>query len=304
MIEISVVDTLTKLFKHKPSVQKGGEEVLFFCPNCKHYKRKLNINTNSGYYHCWVCNFSGKSFSTLLKKLNAPREYFDLLCKHKVKHDQLKKSEVKLMLPDTFKPLYKSSADIEYKHALSYCFKRGLTSHEIVRYNIGYCLDGNFRNRVVVPSYDDNGNLNFYCGRDFYESKMKYRLCESTKDIIGFELYTDFNQPLTLVEGVFDAFAVKYNAVPLFGKNLSNKLKIKLMSCRPPRVNVLLDNDALQSSLRICDFLLQNNIDTYLIRLEGKDPNEIGHKKTWQFIDSCDRLTESDLYSLKLKTIL
>ena len=275
MIEISVVDTLTKLFKHKPSVQKGGEEVLFFCPNCKHYKRKLNINTNSGYYHCWVCNFSGKSFSTLLK-----------------------------MLPDTFKPLYKSSADIEYKHALSYCFKRGLTSHEIVRYNIGYCLDGNFRNRVVVPSYDDNGNLNFYCGRDFYESKMKYRLCESTKDIIGFELYTDFNQPLTLVEGVFDAFAVKYNAVPLFGKNLSNKLKIKLMSCRPPRVNVLLDNDALQSSLRICDFLLQNNIDTYLIRLEGKDPNEIGHKKTWQFIDSCDRLTESDLYSLKLKTIL
>jgi len=103
---------------------------------------------------------------------------------------------------------------------------------------------------------------------------------------------------------VFDAFAVKYNAVPLFGKNLSNKLKIKLMTYRPPRVNVLLDNDALASSFRICEFLLQNNIDTYLIRLEGKDPNEIGHKKTWQFIDSCDRLTESELYSLKLKNIL
>jgi hypothetical protein len=41
-----------------------------------------------------------------------------------------------------------------------------------------------------------------------------------------------------------------------------------------------------------------------LIRLEGKDPNEIGHKKTWQFIDSCDRLTESELYSLKLKNLL
>ena len=109
MLEISVIDTLTKLFKHKPSIQKGGHEALFFCPNCKHYKRKLNINTNTGYYHCWVCNFSGKSFSTLLKKIGAPKEYFELLCKHKIKYDVSKKTEFKLMLPDGFKPLYKLS---------------------------------------------------------------------------------------------------------------------------------------------------------------------------------------------------
>lgn len=304
MIEISVIDTLTKLFKHKPSIQKGGDEVLFFCPNCKHYKRKLNINTNTGFYHCWVCDFSGKSFGTLLKKVGAPKEYFDLLCKHKIKIDPNKKSEIKLMLPAGFKPLYKPSADIEYKHALSYCFKRGLSIYEIVRYNIGYCTSGEFRNRIIVPSYDERGDLNFYCGRDFCDGKMKYRLCESTKDVVGFELFTDFNKPITLVEGVFDAFAVKYNVVPLFGKTLSNKLKMKLLTNKPPRVNVLLDNDALNSSFRICEFLIQNNINTYLVRLDEKDPNEIGHKKTWQIIDSCDKLTESDFYSLKLKNIL
>jgi len=304
MIEISVIDTLTKLFKHKPSIQKGGNEVLFFCPNCKHYKRKLNINTNTGFYHCWVCNFSGKSFGTLLKKIGAPKEYFDLLCKHKIKIDLNKKSEIKLMLPDGFKPLYKPSDNIEYKHALSYCFKRGLSIYEIVRYNIGYCTSGEFRNRIIVPSYDAYGNLNFYCGRDFCDGRMKYRLCESTKDIVGFELFTDFSKPITLVEGVFDAFAVKYNVVPLFGKTLSNKLKMKLLTNKPPRVNVLLDNDALNSSFRICEFLIQNNINTYLVRLDEKDPNEIGHKKTWKIIDSCDKLTESDFYSLKIKNIL
>jgi len=189
---------------------------------------------------------------------------------------------------------------LEYKHALSYCLNRNISTLDIVRYNIGYCTSGNFINRIIVPSYDCQGKLNFYCGRSFYDGYLKYRLCDGSKDIIGFELYTDFNQPVTLVEGVFDAMSVKYNVIPLFGKTLSKSLKLKLVENKPPRVNVLLDNDALASSLKICEFLIANDITTYLVRLDGKDPNELGHKKTWQTIDSCVRMDESLLYKLKL----
>jgi hypothetical protein len=104
-----------------------------------------------------------------------------------------------------------------------------------------------------------------------------------------------------LVEGVFDAFSVKYNAVPLFGKTLSSKLKIKLMTQKPPRVNVLLDNDAIKSSLDICTFLIQNQIDAYLVLLDGKDPNEIGHIKTWQNIDASVKMDETTLFKMKMK---
>lgn len=304
MVDTSVVVTLSKLFKHKPSVRKGGEELMFFCPNCKHYKRKLNINITNGYYHCWVCNFSGKSFKSLLGKLNAPSEYYKELCNISTIKFNNKTSSTdhkKLFLPSEMIPLYKSSTDVGHKHALNYCFSRGLSIHEIIRYNIGYCSTGVFQNRIIVPSYDCDGNLNFYCGRDIYDSRMKYRLCDGSKDIIGFELFSNFNQPITLVEGVFDAFSVKYNVIPLFGKTLSKKLKLKLIDNRPPRVNVLLDNDAMEQSLEICEFLIQNRINAHLVLLDGKDPNEIGHINTWKNIDASDRIDESGLFKLKIK---
>lgn len=301
MINSSVIETLSKLFKQKPHVQKGGAEILVFCSNCKHHKRKLNINTTTGYYQCWVCGFSGKSFSSLLKKLKATADYYQILCKNKININYEVTEENKtLILPEEFKPLCKFNNDIIYKHALNYCLKRNLTVHEIVRYNIGYCASGPFVNRVIIPSYDKDGNLNFYCGRDIYNSKLKYRLCDGSKDIIGFELFTDFTKPITIVEGPFDALSVKYNVVPLFGKTMSKKLKMKLIDYRPPYVNVLLDNDALGSSLKICDFLISNDIEARLILLDGKDPNEIGHEKTWQTISKCVRMDENLLYRYKL----
>ena len=302
MINSSVIETLSALFKQKPHVQKGGEEILVFCPNCKHHKRKLNINTNTGCYQCWIgCGFSGKSFSSLLKKVKAPSEFYKILCNNNVKITYtIEEDEKILVLPSEFKPLYKPHTDFAYKHALNYCLKRNLSIHEIVRYNIGYCTEGPFANRVIVPSYDKKGNLNFYCGRDFYGGLFKYRLCDGSKDIIGFELFTDFNQPITIVEGPFDALSVKYNVVPLFGKTVSKKFKLKLLENKPPWVNVLLDNDALTSSLKICEFLVSNNIENHLILLDGKDPSDIGHEKTWQTIDRCVRMDESLLYRYKL----
>jgi hypothetical protein len=126
-------------------------------------------------------------------------------------------------------------------------------------------------------------------------------LCDGSKDIIGFESMVDFNHEITLVEGVFDAMSVKYNAIPLFGKTLSKKLKLKLISSGTPRVNVLLDNDALSSSLKICEFLIQNGINTHLVLLDGKDPNELGHNITWQSIRNSVKINESSLYRFKLK---
>jgi len=299
--EKPIKDILSSLFKHSPTVQKSGEELLFYCPKCDHYKKKLNINIVSGYYHCWVCNFRGKGFISLLKNLKAPSEYYSLL-DIKVKKTDFNKQENKVLsLPEDFHPLYKKSKDFNYKHALNYCFNRGLTVHEIIRYNIGYCKEGNFKNRVIVPSYDKDKKLNFYCGRDFFDGYMKYRLCESSKNIVGFESLTDFRYPITLVEGVFDAFSVKYNVIPLFGKLLSENLKLKLLKSPPPRVNVLLDIDAIKDSLKICEYLVQNNINTYLVILDGKDPNEIGFKKTWNIINNTVQLNESGLFKLKIK---
>ena len=45
-----------------------------------------------------------------------------------------------------------------------------------------------------------------------------------SKDIIGFNLFINWNEPIVIVEGAFDAIAVKRNAIPLFGKVILDKL--------------------------------------------------------------------------------
>ena len=49
-----------------------------------------------------------------------------------------------------------------------------------------------------------NGKLNYFVGRDFYASTLKYKNPPIPKDVIGFDLYVNWSLPIILVEGVFD----------------------------------------------------------------------------------------------------
>ena len=80
--------------------------------------------------------------------------------------------------------------------------------------------------RIIIPSYDSDGILNYFIGRHFYGGKFKYRNPSISKDVVGFELFINWDEPIILCEGVFDAMAFKRNAIPLFGKNVM-KLSIK-----------------------------------------------------------------------------
>ena len=93
---------------------------------------------------------------------------------------------------------------------------------------------------------------------------------------------------------------MKFNAIPLFGTIMSDALKLKMLLNNPPRVNVLLDDDAMKHSLKICKFLLSYNIPTYLVNVGDKDASEHGHKVIHKLINITPRLTESDLYKLNI----
>jgi hypothetical protein len=143
--------------------------------------------------------------------------------------------------------------------------------------------------------------LNFFSCRDFFDTSwLKYVNCDFSKDIIGFEMLIDFEDKITLVEGSFDAIAVKHNAIPLFGKTMSANLKIKLLEKRPKCVNILLDNDALSNSIDNSEYLMNNGINVKLVRLQEKDPSILGYKKTWEYINNTPLLTFEELFKLKI----
>ena len=46
------------------------------------------------------------------------------------------------------------------RHVPSYLYKR-LNDKDILKYNIGYCDEGVYSNRIIETSYDSDGQINF-----------------------------------------------------------------------------------------------------------------------------------------------
>ena len=208
------------------------------------------------------------------------------------------KSIVKL--PDEFKPMWEKSSNPFYKNALSYLRKRGITHEDILKYNIGYCESGLFSNRVVIPSYDENGKLNFFVGRDIYDSPMKYKNSATSKDVVGFELFINWSEPLVLCEGPFDAIAIRRNCIPLFGKQILRSLKRKIVENKVKEIYISLDTDAISDSLKMVEEFMNHDIDVYFVKLTEKDPSDLGFRKMVDVIKQTPKMKFSDLMRYKL----
>jgi DNA primase len=279
----------------------------FHCPFCNHSKRKLEIDLHTNEkgenrFACWVCGTRGKSIHSLLKQIKVPVDQAAPILKLVPRGQTYEyKTEVKVELPKEFKPLYEASTESIIANKIKkYLYKRGLTDLDFLRYNIGYCLKGEYEGRVIIPSYDSNGHLNFFTSRTFEDSYFKYKNPSISRDIIFFENLINWDLPLTLVEGPFDALAVRRNVIPILGKTLSKALMKRIVENRVKEVYVMLDQDANKEAIRICELLLSLGKTTYLVDLKDKDPSEIGFYRSLELINNTLPLTESDIIKLKI----
>ena len=292
------------LGRSKPST-KGNHA--FHCPFCKHHKPKLEIDPTTGFYNCWTCEpaTKGRNLVSLLKKLHADsaqisemRSYFP----DGKGEDQHKTYQV-VTLPKEFQPLSKASTKLSYRQAKAYVSKRGISELDIVKYNIGYCESGKYPNSIIVPSYDKNGQLNYFISRSFEKDPgRKYNAPSCNKnELIGLEYYINWKVPVILCEGIFDAIALKRNAVPLFGKTIPKSLMMKLVESDVKTVYLALDNDALKEALNYSHQLLNLGKDVYLIELEGKDPSDLGFENVTKYLHTAKQLTFSGLLLKKMQ---
>jgi len=295
--------------------------VAFNCPFCHHSKPKLEIQVHTNEkkenpWHCWVCGEKGKTLSSLFKKLKAPAHKIQELYSFIKPGEKQKQSEHIISLPKEFIPLsyilpassnndkIDHVAQIEAKHALKFLTKRGITKEDILKYKIGFCAEGNYNKRIVIPSYDENGFLNYFVTRTYTsDAFQKYKNPPVDRNIIGWEYYINWNTPIILVEGIFDALTIKRNVIPLFGKTISELLMRKIVGSQVQKVYIALDNDALKEAIKHCEKLLSYGKEVYLVELGGKDANEIGFEKFLENIEATEPLTFSALVSKKLELI-
>ena len=283
-MNIELIQLIDKVLNSKGQSLSKANEYMWWSPFVTHHKPKLQVNIQTGKWHCWVSNQGGHNLYQLFKKVGAGYQDFKLLNQllgetSFYQKDTDKKLEV-IQLPQEMKLLSdKKDTSIIKEHALRFLRKRGITSEDIKRYNLGYCSEGVYQNRIIIPSYDSIGKLNYFVGRDFYASTLKYKNPPIPKDVIGFDLYVNWSLPIILVEGVFDAMSIKNNSIPLFGKTILPKLYGKIIENKVKDIFIILDSDAFDDAIQITEKFVNEGISVNFVKLDGKDPNDLGYKK-------------------------
>ena len=299
-----VINILDKALKSKGTKLKKTNEYMWWSPFISHHKPKLQVNIETGKWHCWVSNQGGHNLFQLLKQVNANRSLFkelsDAVGSTFYTSDKKDKKDIVLNLPKEAKPLYDESESVQKLHALKFLYERGLTDEDILRYNLHYCLSGVYQNRIIIPSYDSDGVLNYFVGRDFYKGGMKYKNPPIPKDIIGFDLYIDWSQPIVLCEGVFDAIAIKNNSIPLFGKTILPKLYEKVIKNRVKHIIISLDEDAFDDSLKMIKKFFDYGISVNFVKLTETDPSELGYIKMIDKLDTSTEVNFKELMRMKI----
>ena len=289
------------------SHKRARDNYAFHCPFCNHRKPKLEINmaTNEegqNPWECWVCQTRGRSIRSLLRQLKTPRDTAIDILKYVPKGATIEYKQLSIIeLPKEFQTLHNaSSSSVVANIVKKYLYGRGLTDNDFIKYGIGYCTSGEYGGRVIIPSYSESNQLNFFIARTFEGNYFKYKNPEASKDIIFFENLINWNTPIILCEGVFDAVAIRRNAIPILGKSVSTSLYKKILTSTVKDIYIALDTDARDRAMEIAEKLLNQGKRVFLVNLPDKDPSEMGFKSFTSFIQQAEELDLSKMMLHKL----
>jgi len=230
----------------------------FNCPMCDDGANKgnLEVSLSKHLYNCWSCgdvnNETRGQLSRLFTTFGTKKQsrIYNIL-----KPDNLKSENIlhkKLELPEGFITFAESNRMHPPRNeAYNYLIGRGITDDMINKYKIGYTVKGDFAYRIIIPSYDKNGELNYFLGRSWIKRKNKYKNATAPKDEIIFnEHLINWSEDIYLTEGVFDSIFLP-NPIPLLGKHISSKLFNLLYDKVEKNIIICLDGDAYKDSLKL-----------------------------------------------------
>lgn len=281
-------------------VSRDGRNVGVPCPKCHDtQKKKLAIRLHDDVVNCWVCGLSGRLIKVLKQyKHSAVRQYIVQFAASRI--DLLIDLPIRepLKLPAGFQLLAvrTRSRDPDVRIAIQYLKSRGLTTSDLWYYKFGISTEYELRRRVIMPSFDAAGDLNFYTGRAIdADAYRKYWNSDVEKKTIVFnELNIDWTKEVTLIEGPFDLVKCDSNAVPLLGSSLTEDSLLfgRIYQNKTP-VLLALDSDMqLKMWQRIAKLLSSYDIPVKILPLGAF--KDVGEMTKQQFIDARARAVSWD----------
>lgn len=307
-------------------------QIQFNCPRCAEDKGvesdgkfNLEMNLMKQKFNCWACGpvydemhgsiikliklYGNEKILNEYKKeiysLRDSKLYELTYNSNDFNIDSMNFKDLVLELPETYHKFKRNKQNP--KNALKYLFDRGITWDIIEEFNLGYTLfdekNKNASTRIIIPSYDEFGELNYWTGRDYSNLKWKQKYFNpdvERKDVVFNEEKIQWDCDVTLVEGPFDHLVVP-NSLPLLGKALKQDFKLysKIMNNCNANVNIFLDGDAFDTVIKIYKILnhgrLYNKIRFIPIQTD-LDPSKLfeigGNKLVVTYLRNAQKIHE------------
>lgn len=314
-----LVDILEGLFGEHRKHNDDTGQIAFDCPACSEEKGltsgdgkgNLEINYNRSMFRCWSCyevNDMHGPIMKLLKRYGNKKIIHDYLLVKPDAETAVGKEHVEIIveLPEGYKKLSEcTSKDYKSDQAKQYLYDRGITDEIIKYYDIGYTYIGKYFNRIIIPSYDSNGVLNYFIARWFAKeyTKLKYLnpLVEK-QEIIFNEWRINLDGTIYLVEGATDHI-VTPNSIPLLGKFISDVLLELLQDYATGLIVIVLDDDAWEDAVNLYIKLDFGNLKGRIRIVKcptDHDPSlifqKLGNKGVVKLLKCARKLTEKELF--------
>lgn len=288
----------------------NGKEAHFNCVVCSDTRHRMYVNLETGEVYCHNCGYKSNILGLIqvVEGVEFSKAYgiFESIKGNLILPEKISRNSINgvfmqdlkntldkrpIPLPEEYCKLDPKHTNIVTKRAINYLHSRKITDKQIVEHNMGFCMSGDYKNRVIIPITGKDNQLKFWVARAINkDAKMKEKSPSNTdyqisKSEVIFNLDKAARKYHSIVisEGIFDALSYGDIGVSLLGKSLYQEQLNLLLDYRElltEGVFVSLDWDARDKATEMAEVLSQY-FTVYIINIpkELDDPNNCLQKR-------------------------
>jgi len=199
-----------------------------------------------------------------------------------------------------------NDVDPDVKAVWRYVYSRGLTDRDAWYFKFGISDEVRWKRRVIMPSFDSKGDLNYFVARAIdKDKKPKYDNPDVDKNPVVFnEINIDWTKRLTLVEGPFDLVKCPENTTALLGSDLDERHEVlnQILLHNTP-VALALDGDMWNKKMpRIVKKLQEYDVDVVVVDVRPwGDPGNMSKAEFEKALSDAKPLEWNDIFGDRLK---
>jgi hypothetical protein len=231
-------DSKKNKFKKRGYILKNRKPWMYFCHNC--FVKMNVVEWLKRYYPINYRNY----YSEILQNRDNVNIELPKIKLNTVKDEYSEKDEVKF-----FQPILKHNSDLS-QTAIKLCLDRKIPETIWCKWYVA--IDGMYKNRLVIPFYDDKNKIYYYQGRSLYSYMTPKYLSRKGNYNNIYNYYTVNREiPVIILEGCIDSIFVN-NSIGMTGVKVSDK---KLKEFPNRRFLIDMDNQSTETKNKTIELL-------------------------------------------------